>query len=158
MGETWEDEAEIDDELRLNIKVKRQSTAGGDKPNEERHDDADSDRPFTTTTPKKTMRELHPQMFPKPRPVIQSLDLKQLDEIDSLRGEGTRDSKVRQRPADRIRKLESELRETKAVNQQSKQIWLATMRDDIDKVEKLRLEVARMAQENKICSATMRPS
>ena len=107
MGETWEDEAEIDDELRLNIKVKRQSTAGGDEPNEERHDDADSDRPFTTTTPKKTMRELHPQMFPKPRPVIQSLDLKQLDEIDSLRGEVTRDSKVRQRPADRIRKLES---------------------------------------------------
>ena len=81
-----------------------------------------SDRPFTTITPKKTIRELHPQMFPKPRPVIQSLDIKQLDEIDFLRGEGTRDPKVRQRPADRIRKLESELRETKAVHEQSKQI------------------------------------
>ena len=107
VGETWGAEAEMDDELRLNTRGKRQSTSGGDKPYTERHNDADSDRPFTTTTPKKTMRELHPQMFPKPRPVIQSLDLKQLDEIDSLRGEVTRDSKVRQRPADRIRKLES---------------------------------------------------
>ena len=147
VGETLGDEAEMDDELLLNIKVKRQSKSGGDKPYEERHNDAVSDRPFTATTPKKTMRELHPQMFPKPRTVIQSLDLRQLDEIDSLRGEGTRDPKVRQRPADRIRKLESELRETKAVNQQSKQIWLATMQDDINTVENLRLEVARMAQE-----------
>ena len=86
-------------------------------------------------------------MFPKPRPVIQSLDLKQLDEIDFLRGEVTRDPKVRQGPADRIRKLESELSETKAVSEQSKQIWLTTMKDDINTVEKLRLEVARMAQE-----------
>ena len=54
---------------------------------------------------------------------------------------------MRQRPADRIRKLESELRETKAVNQQSKQIWMATMKDDINTVEKLRLEVERIAQE-----------
>ena len=86
-------------------------------------------------------------MFPKPRPVIQSLDIKQLDEIDFLRGEGTRDPKVRQRPADRIRKLESVLSETKAVSEQSKQIWLTTMKDDNNTVEKLRLEVARMAQE-----------
>jgi hypothetical protein len=42
--------------------------------------------------------------------------------------------------------LESELRETKAVNLQSKQIWLATMKDDVDKVEQLRQEVARMAK------------
>ena len=48
---------------------------------------------------------------------------------------------------DRIRKLESELRETKAVNLQSKQIWMATMKDDVDKVEQLRQEVAKMAQE-----------
>ena len=70
MGETWgDDDAEMDDELKLNIKVKRQSTAGSDKPHEERHNDAESDRPYTTATPEKTMRELHPQMFPKPRPV-----------------------------------------------------------------------------------------
>ena len=74
----------MDDELHLNIKVKRQSTAGSDKPHELRNKDAESDRPFTTATTKKTMRELHPQMFPKPRPVIQSLDLSQLDNIDSL--------------------------------------------------------------------------
>ena len=36
---------------------------------------------------------------------------------------------------DRIRKLENKLRETKAVNLQSKQIWMETMNDDVDKVE-----------------------
>jgi hypothetical protein len=66
VGETWGDDAEMDDELKLNIKVKRQSTAGSDKPHEERHNDAESDRPYTTATPEKTMRQLHPQMFPKP--------------------------------------------------------------------------------------------
>ena len=35
-------------------------------------------------------------------------------------------------PADRIRKFESELRETKVVTPQSKQIWLATMNDDVE--------------------------
>ena len=65
VGETWGDDAEMDDELKLNIKVKRQSTAGSDKPHEERHNDAESDRPYTTATPEKTMRELHPQMLPK---------------------------------------------------------------------------------------------
>jgi len=50
---------------------------------------------------------------------------------------------------DRIRKLESELMETKAVNLQSKQIWIATMKDDVDKVEQLRLEVTKMVQEKK---------
>ena len=50
---------------------------------------------------------------------------------------------------DRIRKLESELRETKAVNLQSKQIRMATMKDDVDKVEQLRQEVEKMAQEKK---------
>ena len=74
----------MDDKLRLNIKGRRQSTAGSVKPGEEQHKDAESDRPFTTATSKKTMRELHPQMFPKPRAVIQSLDLSQLDNIDSL--------------------------------------------------------------------------
>jgi len=35
---------------------------------------------------------------------------------------------------------------------------MATMKDDIDKVDQLRQEVARMAQEKKICSANMKPS
>ena len=70
----------MDDKLQLNIKGGRQSTAGSDKPHEEQQSDAENDRPFTTATPKKTMRELHPQMFPKPRPVIQSLNFSQLDD------------------------------------------------------------------------------
>ena len=117
----------MDDKLQLHIKGVRQSTAGsdkphegrygGEKPQEEQHSDAESDRPFTTATPKKTMRKLHPQIFPNPRPVIQSLDLSQLDEIDSQRGDAAGEAIVRQRPTmDRIRKLESELRETKAVD------------------------------------------
>jgi hypothetical protein len=44
--------------------------------------------------------------------------------------------------------LESELREIKAVNLQSKQIWLATMKDDVDKVEQIRQEVERMAKKD----------
>ena len=32
------------------------------------------------------------------------------------------------------------------------------MKNDVDKVETLRQEVAKMAQEKKICSATMKPS
>jgi hypothetical protein len=51
VGETVGDEAEIDEELLLHSKAKRQSKSGGDKPYEERHNDAGSDRPFTTTTP-----------------------------------------------------------------------------------------------------------
>jgi len=60
VGETWEDEAEMDDKLQLNIKGGQQSTAGSDKPHEGQHKDAKSDRLFTTGTSKKTMRELHP--------------------------------------------------------------------------------------------------
>ena len=52
---------------------------GGEKPQDERHSDAGSDRPQTAAQPKQNMRELHPKMFPKPRPVIQSVDLSQLD-------------------------------------------------------------------------------
>ena len=74
----------MDVKLQLNIKEGRQSTAGSDKPHEEQQSDAENDRPFTTATPKKTMRKLHPQMFPKPRPVIQSLDLRM---ISTLSGE-----------------------------------------------------------------------
>ena len=61
VGETWEDEAKMDDELQLNIKGKRQSTAGGKTPQDERHSDG-SDKPFTTEKSKKTIQELHPQM------------------------------------------------------------------------------------------------
>ena len=43
---------------------------------------------------------------------------------------------------DRIRMLERELREIEAVNLQSKQIWIETMKDDVDKVEQLRQEMA----------------
>ena len=57
---------------------------------------------------------------------------------------------------DCIRKLERELRETKAVNLQSKQIWMATMKDDVDKVEQLRQEVVKIAQEKKRYAAKVR--
>ena len=56
---------------------------------------------------------------------------------------------------ERIRKLENELRETNAVNLQSKQIWMATMNDDVDKVEQLTQEVAKRKM---TCSAYMKPS
>ena len=53
VGETWGDEAEMDDELRLNVKVKRRSTSGGDKPYEERqtlHND-NTQEDYTRTAP-----------------------------------------------------------------------------------------------------------
>jgi len=34
-----------------------------------------------------------------------------------------------------------------AVNMQSKKIWMTSMKSDVDKVEQLKLEVAKMAQE-----------
>ena len=57
---------------------------------------------------------------------------------------------------DQVRKLECELRKTKAVNMQSKKICMITMKPVIDKVEKLRQEVARMCQEKRICSESMK--
>ena len=47
---------------------------------------------------------------------------------------------------DRIRKLKNERRETKAANM-NKKILLTTMKNDVDKVEQLRLEKGKMAQE-----------
>ena len=83
------------------------------------------------------MQELHPQMFPKPRPVIRLTSANEMKQ-----GNVAREAKVRQRPTmDRIRKLENELRAVKAVNLESKQIWMATMKDDVDKVEQFRQEV-----------------
>ena len=49
--------------------------------------------------------------------------------IENLR-EVTKEAKVRQRSTmDRIRKLENEVRETMAVNMQSKKIWLSTTKN-----------------------------
>jgi len=95
-----------------------------------------------------TLRKSHPQFFPKPRPEIQKLDLHQLDEIDTQRGGTKSEKKGRIRPTvERIKQLENELRETKAINQKSKTIWMTTLKSDVDRVEHLKLEVARMTQE-----------
>ena len=50
---------------------------------------------------------------------------------------------------DRIRNLESEFRETKAVNLQSKQIWMVTMKNDVDKVEQLSQEVRSLRKKKR---------
>jgi hypothetical protein len=46
-----------------------------------------------------------------------------------------------------MKQLENERRETKAINQKSKTIWMTTLKSDVDRVEHLKLEVARMTQE-----------
>jgi hypothetical protein len=95
------------------------------------------------------------EMFLKTRPVIQSLDLSQLNEIHSQRGDVSREAKVRQRSNNGSHSKVGE--RAQAVNLQSKQIWVATMKDDVDKVDQLRQEVAKMAEEKKH-AAYMQPS
>ena len=71
VDDTWDDEAELDDELQLNIKgtfhggdKTQEGRHGGEKLQDERRSDTDSNSPQSAAKPKQSMRKLHPQSSP----------------------------------------------------------------------------------------------